>query len=125
MLQCENYSSDITLWPFMLDRTAFGLARELGDRAVEGQVCYSLGNLYTLLKDHAKAAEYHLLHLQIAKELNDAVGLGRAYWSLGNVYTEIGNTRKAFSFIKLHLDLSIKVTLNHVSVINYAVHLFM
>lgn len=108
----------------MFDRTAFDLARQLGDRAVEGQVCYSLGNLYTLLKDHAKAVEFHLLHLQIAKELNDAVGLGRAYWSLGNVYTEMGNTRKAFSFIKLQLDLSTKVTLNLVSVIKYSVNLY-
>jgi len=98
----------------MFYRTAFDLARQLGDRAVEGQVSYSLGNLYTLLKDHAKAAEYHLLHLRIAKELNDAVELSRAYWSLGNVYTNTGNTRKAFSFIKLHLDLSAKVILNYV-----------
>lgn len=36
------------------------LAQDLGDRAVEAQACYSLGNTYTLLKDYPNAIEYHL-----------------------------------------------------------------
>ena len=39
------------------------LAQDLGDRAVEAQACYSLGNTYTLLKDYPNAIEYHLRYL--------------------------------------------------------------
>ena len=47
------------------------LARQLKDRAIEAQSCYSLGNTYTLLQDYEKAIDYHLKHLTIAQELND------------------------------------------------------
>jgi hypothetical protein len=52
------------------------LAQELGDRAVEAQSCYSLGNTYTLLRDYPVAVEYHLRHLIIAQQLMDRVGEG-------------------------------------------------
>lgn len=52
------------------------LAQELGDRAVEAQSCYSLGNTYTLLRDYPMAVEYHLRHLIIAQQLMDRVGEG-------------------------------------------------
>lgn len=52
------------------------LAQELGDRAVEAQACYSLGNTYTLLRDYQTAIEYHLRHLIIAQQLMDRVGEG-------------------------------------------------
>ena len=57
-------------------RRTLVLAQELGDRAVEAQACYSLGNTYTLLRDYATAIEYHLRHLIIAQQLMDRVGEG-------------------------------------------------
>lgn len=53
------------------------LAQDLGDRAVEAQACYSLGNTYTLLRDYPTAIDYHLRHLRIAEELMDKVGEGK------------------------------------------------
>lgn len=47
------------------------LAKQLKDRAVEAQACYSLGNTYTLIGDYEEAIEYHMRHLQIAQELKD------------------------------------------------------
>lgn len=52
-------------------RKALQLARQLKDRAVEAQACYSLGNTYTLLHDYERAIDYHLKHLIIAQDLND------------------------------------------------------
>ena len=52
------------------------MAQDLGDRAVEAQACYSLGNTYTLLRDYPTAIDYHLRHLRIAEELMDKVGEG-------------------------------------------------
>jgi hypothetical protein len=57
-------------------RRTLVLAQELGDRAVEAQSCYSLGNTYTLLRDYSIAVEYHLRHLIIAQQLMDRVGEG-------------------------------------------------
>lgn len=57
-------------------RRTLVLAQELGDRAVEAQSCYSLGNTYTLLRDYPVAVEYHLRHLIIAQQLMDRVGEG-------------------------------------------------
>uniref|UniRef100_A0A8C2XVE7 G-protein-signaling modulator 2 n=2 Tax=Capra hircus TaxID=9925 RepID=A0A8C2XVE7_CAPHI len=85
------------------------LARQLKDRAIEAQSCYSLGNTYTLLQDYEKAIDYHLKHLTIAQELNDRIGEGRACWSLGNAYTALGNHDQAMHFAEKHLEISREV----------------
>lgn len=56
---------------FLFVRKTLQLARQLKDRAVEAQACYSLGNTYTLLQDYERAIDYHLKHLIIAQDLND------------------------------------------------------
>lgn len=92
---------------FHLDfRRTLVLAQSLGDRAVEAQACYSLGNTYTLLRDYPAAIEYHLRHLAIAQQLKDKVGEGRACWSLGNAYSAMGNHEKALHFANSHLQIS-------------------
>merc|ERR1712013_634096 len=83
-----------------------GLAQELGDRAVEAQACYSLGNTYTLLKNYPTAVEYHLRPLRIAQELFDKVGEGRACWSLGNAHSAMGETESAYHYASRHLDIA-------------------
>ena len=85
------------------------LAQELGDRAVEAQACYSLGNTYTLLKDYPMAVEYHLRHLTIAQELFDKVGEGRACWSLGNAHAAMGQHQEAYHYAAKHLQISIRM----------------
>ena len=85
------------------------MAQELGDRAVEAQACYSLGNTYTLLRDFAMAIQYHLRHLAIAEELKDKVGEGRACWSLGNAYSATNNNEKALHYATRHLEISKEV----------------
>lgn len=87
-------------------RKSLLLSQELGDKAVEAQACYSLGNTYTLLRDYPKAIEYHLRHLQIAQALVDRVGEGRAYWSLGNAHSALGEHRQALYYAKQHLMVS-------------------
>ena len=82
------------------------MAQELGDRAVEAQACYSLGNTYTLLKDYPMAVEYHLRHLTIAQELFDKVGEGRACWSLGNAHAAMGQHQEAYHYAAKHLQIS-------------------
>lgn len=94
---------------FFCCRRTLVLAQELGDRAVEAQACYSLGNTYTLLRDYPTAIEYHLRHLIIAQQLMDRVGEGRACWSLGNAHSAMGNHDKALYFATKHLEISKEV----------------
>ena len=90
-------------------RRTLQIARQLGDRALEAQACYSLGNTYTLLRDYQTAIEYHVQHLRIAQELQDRVGEGRACWSLGNAHTALGNHKNALHFATKHLEISKEV----------------
>jgi tetratricopeptide (TPR) repeat protein len=90
----------------IFSRRSLQIARQIGDRALEAQACYSLGNTYTLLRDYNTAIEYHLMHLHIAQELNDRVGEGRACWSLGNAHTSLGDHQQALQYAKQHLDIS-------------------
>ena len=93
----------------MVVRRTLQLARQLKDRAVEAQACYSLGNTYTLLQDYERAIDYHLKHLIIAQDLNDRIGEGRACWSLGNAHTALGNHDQAMHFAEKHLEISKEV----------------
>ncbi|KAK8763665.1 hypothetical protein V5799_033725 [Amblyomma americanum] len=104
MAICFIVSSCIVSATF--DRKTYHLAKELGDRAVEAQACYSLGNTYTLLRDFERAIEYHLRHLQIAQELTDRVGEGRAYWSLCNAHCSLGDHKEALHYAVQHLHVS-------------------
>lgn len=67
------------------------LAQELGDRAVEAQSCYSLGNTYTLLRDYPMAVEYHLRHLIIAQQLMDRVGEGMLQLNVVRDFSSAGH----------------------------------
>jgi len=90
-------------------RQTLQISRQLSDRALEAQACYSLGNTYTLLGDYQQAIEYHVLHLKIARELHDSIGEARACWSLGNAHTALGQSEQAMTYAVRHQDLSIQV----------------
>lgn len=69
------------------------------NKAIQGQVCFSLASASTIAEDYQMgmknllliatllaAIEYHLKHLRIARELEDAVGEIRAHASLTTNY---------------------------------------
>lgn len=88
---------------------ALDCASQLGERSLEGHLCYSLGNVHSLLGDLPKAVEYFLRHLTVAEEFGDADELNNVYWSLGNAFSQMGEMRKALEYAKLHLNVSSKV----------------
>ena len=98
-------------------RKTLQIAKQLSDKALEAQACYSLGNTYTLLKDYEKAIEFHMKHLKIAQELEDRVGEGRACWSLGNAHTALGKNEEAIKFASKHLEISREVRMFFIIII--------
>lgn len=59
------------LYLFAFHREGLSVSRQLGDRALEAQACYSLGSVHSLLGDNQQSVEYHERHKEIAEELND------------------------------------------------------
>ena len=82
------------------------VARTLGDKAIEAQSYYSLGNAYILLQDYSVAIDFHLRHLQIAQSLEDKIGESRAFWSLGNAYAALGDLENAIMYANRYLNLA-------------------
>lgn len=106
MLKLTVFKQLPSHFPIFPSRRTLSLAMELGERAVEAQACYSLGNTYTLLRDFPTAIDYHQRHLAIAQELGDRIGEARACWSLGNAHSSIGNHEKALHYANSHFLLA-------------------
>jgi tetratricopeptide (TPR) repeat protein len=67
------------------------IAREVGDRAGEGNAYGSLGNAHDSMGDFAQAIAYHTQHLAIAREVGDRAGEGNAGNNLGVALEKNGN----------------------------------
>jgi len=74
------------------------MAKELGDRAEEGEAYGNLGNTYESQGDFSKAIKYHAQHLAIAKEVGDRAGEGKAYANLSIAYRSQGDFSKSIKY---------------------------
>ena len=85
------------------------IAKEIGDKAGQGNAYGNLGNALLSLGDFKKAIDYHELHLKIAKEIGDKAGEGNAYGNLGNAFLSLGDFRKAIDYYELDLKIAKEV----------------
>ena len=79
------------------------IAKQIGDRAGEGNGYGSLGNAYQALCDYQKAK-----HMKIAKEIGDRAGEGKAYGNLGIADDLLGDYQKAVEYHEKRLKLQKK-----------------
>lgn len=82
------------------------IAKDVGNKTLEGAACGNLGLAYRALGDLKKAIDYHEYHLKIAKEVGDKVGEGGAYGNLENVFRALGYFTKAIDYHERHLFTS-------------------
>ena len=82
------------------------LAKELGDKAGEGESYCNLGNAFGGLGDFKTAMEYHERHLKIAEELGDKAGEGISYCNLGNAFHGLGDFKTAMEYHERHLKIA-------------------
>lgn len=75
------------------EKSAIGIARQIGDRSTEAASLGSLGEVYRLQGDYAKAIEVLQLALNLATELKIPTFQTAANQSLGNTYSNWAATR--------------------------------
>ena len=85
------------------------IAKEVGDRAGEGEAFKNLGNAFHILGNFEQATEYYEKYLGIAKEVGDMAGEGSAYGSLGIAYHTLGNFQQAIEYFKQQLSITKEV----------------
>ena len=107
----DSYIANIN-YPDVIEKLLFylELARILGNRKTEANLCCILGEIYhTVNEDFHKAIEYHERHLKISKEERDRAEEGRAYSNLGNTCDSLGDFQKALEHHERHLKISKEV----------------
>ena len=82
------------------------IAKEIGNRDLEGRACLKLGKAYHYLGHFEKAKEFHQDGLSIAKGIGNQDLEGEAYISLGNAYHSLGDLEKAMQFHEKSLRIA-------------------
>jgi tetratricopeptide (TPR) repeat protein len=86
--------------------TALAAARQLKDRASEGEHLSHLGIAYRNLGEMRRALEFQEQSLVISRELGDRLSEGRNLGSLGVAYAELGETLRAVEFFEQRLAIA-------------------
>jgi len=85
---------------------ALAIARETGDRGIEGSALGNLGNSYSTLGQTGRAIEHYQQALAIARETGDRGIEGSALGSLGNGYADLGQTGRAIEYYEQALAIA-------------------
>ncbi|PFX13282.1 Tetratricopeptide repeat protein 28 [Stylophora pistillata] len=85
------------------------IAKEVGDKAGEGESYGNLGIAYIGLGQFKTAIGYHQRHLEIAKEVGDKAGEGKSYANLGIAYIGLGQFKTAIGYHQRHLEIAKEV----------------
>ncbi len=85
------------------------IAKQLGNRALEGAACNDLGAVYLSLGDCQQAKEYNTQSLSIAKELGDRAAEGGSYGNLGNAYLGLCDLKQAIECHTQSLAIAIEL----------------
>ncbi|XP_068675430.1 tetratricopeptide repeat protein 28-like [Montipora foliosa] len=85
------------------------IAKEVGDRAAEGDANGNLGNAYYSLGNFKRAIEYYEQHLSIAKKVGDRAGEGMSNGNFGNAFHGLGNFKRAIEYYEQDLSIAKEV----------------
>ena len=95
------------------DKTAIELlecdlksAKELGDRSLEGNTYYHLGQAHYASGDFKTAIYYYQSNLKIVKELGNRSGEGTAYGNLGIIHYSLGDFKTAKDYHERELKIA-------------------
>lgn len=105
ILSLRQHPRDFIAW----SETALGAARQLKDRALEGQHSGNLGILYKNLGELSRAVEFLEQALLIDREVGDRLGEGQDLGNLGNAYANLGELQRAIELFEQQLTIAREV----------------
>jgi len=85
------------------------IAREIGDRYVEGSSLGGLGNAYDCLGQYQEAICVHKQSLEIFRKIGDRRGESSSLGNLGNAYISLGKYEEAIRFYQQSLEIFRKI----------------
>ncbi|XP_042326640.1 tetratricopeptide repeat protein 29 isoform X2 [Sceloporus undulatus] len=91
---------------------AFEMAKEAGNKKMEGEAAYCLGLVYHAAGDDRTAVSHLNAYLQISKTLGDYTGLGRAYQALAKVLISQGEVSEAIMYLEKFMNIAKRVQLS-------------
>ena len=89
-----------------LHTQALAIARDIGDRQVEGLALGNLGICRYRLGDYRQAIDLHTQALAIARDIGDRRGEGNQLGNLGNCHFDLGDYRQATDLYSQALDIA-------------------
>ncbi|MDR7131807.1 tetratricopeptide (TPR) repeat protein [Algoriphagus sp. 4150] len=82
------------------------VARENGNRRMEGYALLNLGTMYTENKDYANGRHYLETALKLSREINDVTNIAKAYGNLGSNYARVNQYDTANYFLLKALEVN-------------------
>uniref|UniRef100_A0A8C4RX57 Tetratricopeptide repeat protein 29 n=1 Tax=Erpetoichthys calabaricus TaxID=27687 RepID=A0A8C4RX57_ERPCA len=79
---------------------AFEMARETGDKKIEGEAAYRVGAAYNSSGDPETAITYLEMSMQIFTELGDKDGIGKTCQALAKAYESQGNIEETMKYLE-------------------------
>ncbi|XP_064201428.1 tetratricopeptide repeat protein 29 isoform X3 [Anguilla rostrata] len=92
---------------------AFLLAKEGGDKAVEGKAAYRVGLAYQSVGDHETAETYLNLYMDISADLGDDESLGTAYKAVAKSLESEGKLGESVQYLEKFVEVSQDESLKH------------
>ncbi|XP_061109168.1 tetratricopeptide repeat protein 29 [Conger conger] len=92
---------------------AFQMAREGGDKAVEGKAAYRVGLAYQSAGDHETAERYLNLYMDISTVLGDDESLGTAYKAIAKSLESEGKLGESIELLEKFVEVSQDESLKH------------
>ncbi|KAJ8383185.1 hypothetical protein SKAU_G00039630 [Synaphobranchus kaupii] len=92
---------------------AFQMAKEGGDKAVEGQAAYRVGLAYQSAGNHRTAERYLNLYVDISTVLGDEESLGNAYKAFAKSLESEGKLGESVEYLEKFVEVSQDESLKH------------
>uniref|UniRef100_A0A4W3HPK5 Tetratricopeptide repeat protein 29 n=1 Tax=Callorhinchus milii TaxID=7868 RepID=A0A4W3HPK5_CALMI len=85
---------------------AFEIAKEGGDRKMEGLAAYRVALAYHANGDPQTAIKYLQMYLKVSELLNDDFGLSKAYEAMSKALVSVGNINEAIRYLEMFVEVA-------------------
>ncbi|XP_076840017.1 tetratricopeptide repeat protein 29 isoform X2 [Brachyhypopomus gauderio] len=100
-LQCKDYRTAIQILT-----KAYDMAKEGGDRRMEGEAAYRVGLAYQSMGNQRAAKEFLSTFAEISRGLGDADGLGKAYKAIAQSLESEGKVGETIEHLQKYFAVS-------------------